>query len=137
MNQLKSQLAESISSVLYSLSFPKKDFSLAPPKHEEFGDLSSNICLLLTKDLNKNPMEIGKIIADALLMNLPEHISDVTVTPPGFINFKIFETFYQSQVEIILNDTDACGRGNQGGGKTANVEFVSTRPCPSGSSIIG
>ena len=73
-------------------------------------------------------MEIGKAIADALLMDLPEHISDVTVTPPGFINFKIFETFYQSQVEIILNDTDAFGRGNQGVGKTANVEFVSANP---------
>ena len=128
MNQLKSQLAESLSSVLFSLSFPEKDYSLAPPKHQEFGDLSSNISLVLAKDLNKNPMEIGKAIADALLMDLPEHISDVTVTPPGFINFKIFETFYQSQVEIILNDTDAFGRGNQGVGKTANVEFVSANP---------
>ncbi len=128
MNQLKSQLAESLSSVLYSLSFPKKDYSLAPPKHQEFGDLSSNICLVLAKDLNKNPMEIGKAIADALLMDLPEHISDVTVTPPGFINFKIFETFYQSQVQIILNNADTFGRGNQGVGKTANVEFVSANP---------
>ena len=128
MNQLKSQLAESLSSVLFSLSFPEKDYSLTPPKHQEFGDLSSNISLVLAKDLNKNPMEIGKAIADALLMDLPKHISDVTVTPPGFINFKIFETFYQSQVEIILNDTDAFGRGNQGVGKTANVEFVSANP---------
>ena len=73
-------------------------------------------------------MEIGKAIVDALLMDLPEHISDVTVTPPGFINFKIFETFYQSQVQIILDNADTFGRGNRGVGKTANVEFVSANP---------
>ena len=98
MNQLKSQLAESLSSVLFSLSFPEKDYSLASSKYQEFGDLSSNIPLILAKDLNKNPMEIGKVIADALLMDLPEHISDVTVTPPGFINFKIFEHFENSNI---------------------------------------
>jgi arginyl-tRNA synthetase len=37
-------------------------------------------------------------------------------------------TFYQSQVELILNDTDAFCRGNQGVGKTANAEFVSANP---------
>ena len=128
MKHLKQQITDAVSASLTSLSFPEKDFSLAPPKNPEFGDLSTNVSLLLTRDLKKRPLEIAQSIADELNKKLPLPISEITVTPPGFINFKVTESFYQSNVKTILDAGDSFGKGSHGDGKTANVEFVSANP---------
>ena len=128
MKHLKQQITDAVSASLASLSFPEKDFSLAPPKNPEFGDLSTNVSLLLTRDLKKPPLEIAQSIADELNKELPHHISEISVTPPGFINFKVTESFYQSKVKTILDAGDSFGKGSHGDGKTANVEFVSANP---------
>tara|TARA_B100001175_G_C19507228_1_gene641606 strand:- start:640 stop:2298 length:1659 start_codon:yes stop_codon:yes gene_type:complete len=128
MKDLRLKLTESISQALRTLSFPKKDYSLAPPKNSEFGDLSSNIALLLSRDLNKQPIDIAKIIADELNRALPENITKVTIAKPGFLNFEISNEFFQSQIIKILEDNDSYGKGDIGSGKTANVEFVSANP---------
>ena len=128
MKALRLKLSESISQALRKLSFPKKDYSLAPPKNRDFGDLSSNIALLLPRDLNRKPMDIARIIADELKSKLPENITNVTIAEPGFLNFEISNKFFQSQILNILKDNDNYGKGNIGAGKTANVEFVSANP---------
>ena len=128
MKHLKQQITDAVSASLTSLSFPEKDFSLAPPKNPEFGDLSTNVSLLLTRDLKKPPLEIAQSIADELNKELPLPISEITVTPPGFINFKVTKSFYQSKVKTILDAGDSFGKGSHGDGKTANVEFVSANP---------
>ena len=128
MKHLKQQITDAVSASLTSLSFPEKDFSLAPPKNPEFGDLSTNVSLLLTRDLKKPPLEIAQSIADVLNKELPHHISEISVTPPGFINFKVTKSFYQSKVKTILDAGDSFGKGSHGDGKTANVEFVSANP---------
>ncbi len=101
MRHLKHQITEAISSSLKTLSFPEKGFSLTPPKNPDFGDLSTNISLLLTKEIKKSPMEIAQSIADEIKIDLPDDISEITVTPPGFINFRITNSFYQSKVKTI------------------------------------
>ena len=128
MKALRLKLSESISKALRKLSFPKKDYSLAPPKNSDFGDLSSNIALLLPRDLNRKPMDIARIIADELKSTLPENITNVTISEPGFLNFEISNKFFQSQILNILKDNDNYGKGSIGDGKTANVEFVSANP---------
>ena len=128
MKALRLKLSESISKALRKLSFPKKDYSLAPPKNRDFGDLSSNIALLLPRDLNRKPMDIARIIADELRSTLPENITNVTISEPGFLNFEISNKFFQSQILNILKDNDNYGKGSIGDGKTANVEFVSANP---------
>ena len=128
MKALRLKLSESISQALRKLSFPKKDYSLTPPKNSDFGDLSSNIALLLPRDLNRKPMDIARIIADELKSKLPENITNVTVAKPGFLNFEISNKFFQSQILNILENNDNYGKGNIGSGKTANVEFVSANP---------
>ena len=128
MKKLKQQIINAVSNSLTSLAYPKKEFSLAPPKNPEFGDLSTNISLLLTQNLKRPPLEIAQSIAKELNKNLLHHISEITVTPPGFINFKIDQSFYQSKVKTILDENDSFGKGGLGAKKTANVEFVSANP---------
>ena len=128
MIEIKNSIIRSINDVLSALSYPEKDYSLTPPKKSEFGDLSSNIALLLANDLKKSPMDIAKLIADKLNNDFNENISKISVTNPGFINFKINNDYFRSQIKLILNNNSEYGRGNIGDGKTANVEFVSANP---------
>ena len=128
MIKLKSQIINSIYTVTNNLSYPKKECSLAPPKNPEFGDLCSNIALLLAKDLKKPPLEIANDIVGELNNISNEHINSISVTNPGFINFKIEDHYFQSEVKNILNESQNYGRGSTGIGKTANVEFVSANP---------
>ena len=128
MIKLKNKIINSIYTVTNNLSYPKKECSLAPPKNTEFGDLCSNIALLLSKDLKKSPMEIANNIVGELNSISNGHITSISVTNPGFINFKIEDHYFQSEIKNILNESQNYGRGSTGVGKTANVEFVSANP---------
>ena len=128
MKNLKSLLHNNIDSILEDLYYPKVKFSIIPSKDPKFGDLSSNIALLLTKDLKKNPLDICKIILKELSNKNLKPISQITITKPGFINFKIKNSFLQSKITKILIEKDNYGKNSIGKGKTANVEFVSANP---------
>ncbi len=59
-----------------------------PPK-KEMGDFSSAICLSLAKELRRPPIKIAEEISAKLRSDLPPYISDVSVSPPGYLNFKV------------------------------------------------
>tara|TARA_B100001179_G_scaffold197558_1_gene156644 strand:+ start:2615 stop:4240 length:1626 start_codon:yes stop_codon:yes gene_type:complete len=124
--KIVSQLTEALIKSLSSLEYPENNIQLSPPNNSEFGDLSTNVALTLSKDLKQNPMNIGKAIVDNL--SLPEDlIDDVTISQPGFINFKISNKYYYNILNEIIDD-NKYGRGKSGENKTANVEFVSANP---------
>ena len=126
MMKIVSQLTEALIKSLSSLEYPEKNIQLSPPNNSEFGDLSTNVALILSKDLKQNPMNIGKAIVDNL--SLPEDLIDeVTISQPGFINFKISNKYYYNILNEII-DNNKYGRGKSGENKTANVEFVSANP---------
>ena len=126
MMKIESIIIEALKNCLSLLGYPEKIIQLSPPNNPEFGDLSTNIALSLSKDLNKNPIEIGKTIVDELSLN-NELIEQVTVSKPGFINFNISNNYYHEILNEILKN-DKYGKGESGVGKTANVEFVSANP---------
>mgnify|MGYP002865328941 FL=1 len=124
--KIVSQLTEALIKSLSSLEYPENNIQLSPPNNSEFGDLSTNVALTLSKDLKQNPMNIGKAIVDNL--SLPEDLIDeVTISQPGFINFKISNKYYYNILNEII-DNNKYGRGKSGENKTANVEFVSANP---------
>jgi len=126
MMKIVSQLTEALIKSLSSLEYPEKNIQLSPPNNPEFGDLSTNVALTLSKDLKQNPMNIGKAIIDNL--SLPEDLIDeVTISQPGFINFKISNKYYYNILNEII-DNNKYGQGKSGENKTANVEFVSANP---------
>ena len=128
MNELSLLIKKRVSETLSNLSFPLKDFSLMPTKNLQFGDLSTNIALVISKDLKKKPMEIGQKILDSLSKNSFKDITEITLTTPGFINFKINHNYFQKQIYIIIEKNQNYGKGCAGDGKKANVEFVSANP---------
>ena len=128
IKKLKLHLTKNISSTLKSLSLPNVDFNLTQPKKKEFGDLSSNLPLLIGSKQKTKPLDIGMLISESLKEKKLKYISDINVTAPGFLNFKIEPIFFQKQVDLILKENKNFGKGSVGIGKSANVEFVSANP---------
>ena len=61
MKKFKIYLIENISSTLTSLSIPDIDFNLTHPKKKEFGDLSSNLPLLIGSKQKTKPLDLSLI----------------------------------------------------------------------------
>jgi arginyl-tRNA synthetase len=61
------------------------------------------------------------------MVSSDEIIKKITITDPGFINFKISKEYYYNILKDILNTNDF-GKNNSGQNKSANVEFVSANP---------
>jgi len=112
----------------YKIKIGLEDFSLSPPKQESFGDFSSNIALLISKQVQKNPLEIAEEIKKTMLNQNLNNIEDITATRPGFINFVIHPNYYQNNLLLIIKDQERFGKDFKGKGKSANVEFVSANP---------
>ena len=130
INSFKKYIYQEIVKSLNDLDIkrPESEFSLSSPKHDSFGDLSSNISMILAKSLKENPIDIANRIKNNLIEKKLDNIEDITVTPPGFINFVIKATFYQNQIKSIIKYGNSFGKDRIGKGKSANVEFVSANP---------
>ena len=128
MRQIKSELKDRIDQVLNSLSYPQKDYTLTPPKNIQYGDLSTNIALVLAQDLKTSPMDIAKIFVNEIVKYDIDNIINISIHKPGFINFEISKNYFQSQISKIIKLSIKYGKGSIGAGKSANVEFVSANP---------
>jgi len=99
------------------------------PPHREMGDFSSAICLSLAKARRQPPMEIAKKTADQLKSNLPPFIQDITVTPPGYLNFKVgWQALAQVLIPQILENRDRFGRSASIEKEKVFIEHTSVNP---------
>ena len=112
---------------LKKLNLTVESFDLSSSKNPNFGDLSTNVALILAKKVGENPMDIAKGIEQTLQID-NSILSEINVTPPGFINFRISPSYYQSAVQQIIHKDRYFYTGEIGKGKTANIEFVSANP---------
>lgn len=97
------------------------------PNIQSHGDLSTNVAMLLTKQLKRNP----KDIAQEIISNLDydnNKITSIEIAGPGFINFRFNTAFVTNIVKVILDKKMDFGKSNKHRGKKAMVEFVSANP---------
>jgi len=97
------------------------------PGNQEHGDISTNMAMLLAKQLKRNPREIAGEIINNLIID-PKVILKVEIAGPGFINFYFNPEFLTAIIPDILDKKENFGRSDKYKGKKATVEFVSANP---------
>ena len=122
IDQIRGMLKEALDTLGYSSA----KLNISPSSNKEFGDFSSNIALSISKELSQNPLETAQKLKESMGDSSLE-IDEITVSKPGFINFKISNKYYYDMLNQILKNSDF-GKSGHGKGKTANVEFVSANP---------
>ncbi len=97
-------------------------FSLERPKDLTHGDYATNVALIASKQLGKNPMEIATDLMQ-MLQSADSRIASVSVAAPGFINFEL----NRSVMLDILADAvkDSWGQTTVYAGKKILVEHSS------------
>jgi arginyl-tRNA synthetase len=104
----------------------RRNVTVEPPRDASHGDLATNAAMVLAKPAGMNP----RALAEALCAKLSalDEVAAVDVAGPGFINMKLTDDAWRSEVNLISDAGDAYGRSTVGAGKTVNVEYVSANP---------
>ncbi|NOY79309.1 MAG: arginine--tRNA ligase [Calditrichaeota bacterium] len=98
------------------------------PRDTRFGDLATNVAMLLARALQKNPREIARQLIEDVNWD-SSFIESVNIAGPGFINFVVSKTYLQGYLKEILNQGEAdFGKSRAGAGKKIQIEFVSANP---------
>jgi len=102
------------------------DVLVERPQRPEHGDYATSLALRLARSARVNPLAL----AETLLQRLPasEAVGEVSVAPPGFVNFRLSESWLARQVDAILATGDRFADVDVGGGRRVQVEFVSANP---------
>jgi arginyl-tRNA synthetase len=96
---MKSVLEQGVSSACKELFDVDLVIELTRPE-EQFGDYTTNAALQLSKQLGKNPREIGETLAAHLRQSLIEQVDTVTIAGPGFINLHLNDGALQGALQI-------------------------------------
>ncbi len=106
---------------------PLPQFEIERPKVKSHGELSTNLAMVLSKALKRNPQEIAKEI----LANLkdPEGlIESASLAGAGFINFVFKKSAWHESLRSLVALQELFGRSSEEKGKKAVIEFVSANP---------
>ena len=107
-------------------NFDSKKIIVEKPKNKSFGNWSTNIALTLSKELKKKPLEIAGIIKSNITNS--SIIETVEIIPPGFINFRLSNSFRSNLIDQILSEKENYGSNKTGANKKVQLEFVSVNP---------
>ena len=97
------------------------------PKDIANGDFAANHAMTGARAMRKAPKQIAEILRKyADLENT--WFSSIEVAGPGFINFRLNDSWFADVLKAVDEDGKDYGRSNIGGGKKLMVEFVSANP---------
>ena len=96
------------------------------PRQREHGDYATNVALQLAKPLGRPP----RAVADALATRIAgsDGVAKVDVAGPGFLNITLADDALGRLAGTIVAAGEAYGRGDAGGKRKVNLEFVSANP---------
>jgi len=115
------------------------DFSIEHPADLTHGDYSTNVAMVLSKQVGKNPRELADEIVKKIQQQIEvekqdpsinpiDYIEKVEVAGPGFINFYLEKNFFVSEIQKILHLENNFGRNKILNGKTILIEYTDPNP---------
>jgi arginyl-tRNA synthetase len=101
-------------------------FTINTEAHKkQFGDISSNVALLLAKQVKKNPIVLAKEIQEKFASELVEKIE---VMGPGFLNLFLSDFAWYTIAQELFEQKSAFFKSEQIKKEKINIEFVSANP---------
>lgn len=104
-----------------------KGFTVEHPAEEKLGDYSTNIALVLAKELGRNPRELAVDLVGKMETNkdLKKIVEKIEVAGPGFINFWIKDEVLVKKLNEALKMGDGLGDSDFMRDKKVLVEYSS------------
>jgi arginyl-tRNA synthetase len=105
----------------------ESEIQIERPDDTTHGDLSSNVALVMAKELKRNPRELAGEIAKRVSLE-KDFVDRIEVAGPGFVNFAFAHRYMTDEVKEIVRLGGAFGNSDLGRGRKLQVEFVSANP---------
>jgi arginyl-tRNA synthetase len=126
---IQTLIEAAISAAQASGSLPPADLPeivVEQPQRPEHGDFATPAALALAKPMRRPPREI----AQAIVAHLPasDIIAAAEIAGPGYVNFRLRPDWLARQVDRVLAEGPRYADQELGGGRRAQVEFVSANP---------
>ena len=128
---MKEKIKESLRSIIIDLYGSSEsihdefEISIQDNKEKQYGDLASNVALVLAKPLKRNPKEIAEEIKGKFITD--KEIVKVDVAGPGFINFFLSKESHGAILRDISIQKDKFGKF-ESNNKKVLIEYVSSNP---------
>ncbi len=103
-----------------------KDFIVGPPSNRMYGDIYTNVAMVLAQHEKKNPLKIAEILAKEF--ELFDEVIKVEIAGPGFINMHLKVGVWYKVLDHINELKTEFGSLDIGNNQSVNVEFVSANP---------
>ena len=102
------------------------DIAVEHPSNPEHGDFATSLPLRLSRAVRISPMKI----AEELVRFIPtgDEVEQVSVAAPGFINFRLRDSWLVGQVDAIREAGQGYGVVQDGPDQRVLVEYVSVNP---------
>jgi len=100
---------------------------LSVPRETAHGDWTTNLALLIAKELRRPPRAVAEALAAAFPRD-PALFSAVEVAGPGFLNFRYSPEFLERLPARVAAAGGAFGASAGGAGTRVLVEYVSANP---------
>ena len=97
-----------------------------PPPNFDY-DISSNVCMVLSKANKKSPLDLANELID-FLKKEDLNIENINIAKPGFINIKFKTLFWNNFLKEIINNNENFGVNLKEKKNKYLVEFVSANP---------
>jgi len=130
---LKTQIKQIISDALEQLKAQGQlasdvtgEIVIERTRDKSHGDFACNIAMRLAKIAKRKPRDLAELLVNQI--GESSLITKIDIAGPGFINFTLADSAFQSLVKQVLNDGDKFGSSDVGAGKKVQVEFVSANP---------
>ncbi len=128
---IRDQLASAVRDALVALDVDPlpETINLERPARREHGDWSSNVALAAAKKAGRNPRELAQALAAHLTAHPPAHVLAVEIAGPGFVNFRLADTWLHDVLrDVVIAGVATYARPDLGHARRTNVEFVSANP---------
>ena len=107
---------------LLPVEVPRAAVTVEPPRDPAHGDLATNAAMVLAKAVGTNPRALAEQIAAAIARDA--QVSEATVAGPGFINVRLADGAWLTELAAIAALGPGYGRSRMGHGRMVNVEYV-------------
>ena len=126
---IRASLSTAIRSAFTRLGLDAPDtINLERPARKENGDWSTNAALAHAKAAGRNPRELAAQLVDTLNKETPRHVTAIEIAGPGFINFRLADSWLHDVIDTVLTEGVDNYARIQTTGRRINVEYVSANP---------
>ena len=125
---MKETLEQALKIIAGNLGAGEIAFSVEHPKELSHGDYSTNLALVASKVLGKNPQEIAAEIKTQLEAASVPGVETVRIAGAGFVNITLQRDFFSQQIKEIIEHGERVGKNNSRNGQKVLIEYTQPNP---------